>query len=108
MKHSKLSLIAALVAGFAATLGGSALADVPLASDFAPTNSVAPAANYTIVVTNVVTAASNAVGCAQIVRDGEYTSKEDVAAYVRQFKGALPRNFITKGAARALCPAAPP
>ena len=39
---------------------------------------------------------------AEVVRDGEYTSKEDVAAYVRQFKGALPRNFITKGAARAL------
>ena len=73
MKHSKLSLIAALVAGFAATLGGSALADVPLASDFASTNSVAPAANYTIVVTNVAASASNAIVRAQIVRDGGQT-----------------------------------
>ncbi len=102
MKHGKLSLIAALVAGFAATFGGSALADAPLASGVASTNSVAPAANYTIVVTNVATAASNAFTRVQIARDGEYTSKEDVAAYIRQFKGALPRNFITKGAARAL------
>ena len=30
MKHGKLSLVAALVAGFAATFGGSALADAPL------------------------------------------------------------------------------
>ena len=102
MKHSKLSLIAALVAGFAATFGGNALADALLAPDFASTNSIAPAANYTIVVTNAVAAATNAAVHAQIVRDGEYTSKEDVAAYVRQFKGALPRNYITKGAARAL------
>ena len=38
----------------------------------------------------------------KIVRDGEYNSKEDVSSYIRQFKGALPRNFITKSAARAL------
>ena len=102
MKHGKLSLIAALVAGFAATFGGSAFADAPLASGLASTNSVAPATNYTIVVTNVAATATNAVNRAQIVRDGEYTSKDDVAAYIRQFRGALPRNFITKGAARAL------
>ena len=41
-------------------------------------------------------------GQAKIVQDGEYNSKEDVAAYIRQFKGALPRNFITKSATRAL------
>ena len=41
-------------------------------------------------------------GQTKVVREGEYNSKEDVAAYIRQFKGALPRNFITKGAARAL------
>ena len=102
MKHGKLSLIVALVAGFAATFGGSAFADAPLASGLASTNSVAPATNYTIVVTNVAATATNAVNRAQIVRDGEYTSKDDVAAYIRQFRGALPRNFITKGAARAL------
>lgn len=39
---------------------------------------------------------------AKIVREGEYNSKDDVAAYIRQFEGALPRNFITKSAARAL------
>jgi hypothetical protein len=37
----------------------------------------------------------------EVVRDGEYTSKDDVARYIRQF-GTLPRNFITKAAARAL------
>ena len=41
-------------------------------------------------------------GQTKIVKDGEYNSKEDVAAYIRLFKGALPRNFITKSAARAL------
>ena len=102
MKHGRLSLIAALVAGIAATFGGSALADAPLASGLAPANSVAPAAASAVAATNAVAAATNAVVRAQVVRDGEYTSKEDVAAYVRQFKGALPRNFITKGAARAL------
>lgn len=43
-----------------------------------------------------------ASGQAKIVRDGEYNSKEDVASYIRQFRGALPRNFITKKEARAL------
>ncbi len=38
----------------------------------------------------------------EIVKDGEYTSKEAVAAYVRKFSGALPKNFITKRQARAL------
>ncbi len=38
----------------------------------------------------------------EIVRDGEYTSKNDVAAYVRKFGGALPKNYITKRQARAL------
>jgi len=38
----------------------------------------------------------------EIARDGEYTSKEDVAAYVRKFSGALPKNFITKNRAREL------
>ena len=37
----------------------------------------------------------------EVVRDGEYTSRDDVARYIRQF-GTLPRNFITKAAARAL------
>ena len=43
-----------------------------------------------------------AAGQTKIVRDGEYNSKEDVSSYIRQFKGALPRNFITKSEARAL------
>ena len=37
----------------------------------------------------------------EVVRDGEYTSKDDVARYIQQF-GSLPRNFITKSQARAL------
>ena len=37
----------------------------------------------------------------EVVREGEYTSKDDVARYIKQF-GALPRNFITKSQARAL------
>ena len=37
----------------------------------------------------------------EVMRDGEYTSKDDVARYIKQF-GALPRNFITKSQARAL------
>ena len=36
-----------------------------------------------------------------VVRDGEYTSKDDVARYIKQF-GTLPRNFISKSQARAL------
>jgi len=43
-----------------------------------------------------------AAGQTKIVRDGEYNSKEDVSSYIRQFKGALPRNFITKSEAREL------
>ena len=39
---------------------------------------------------------------AAVVKDGEYTSKDDVAQYIRTYKGALPRNFITKKEARAL------
>ncbi len=37
-----------------------------------------------------------------IVKDGEYTSRDDVAAYIRKFKGELPKNYITKREARAL------
>ena len=36
-----------------------------------------------------------------IDRDGEYTSKLQVAAYIQKF-GRLPKNFITKAEARAL------
>lgn len=38
----------------------------------------------------------------QIRKDGEYNSWPEVAAYIRKYKGALPRNFITKSQARAL------
>ena len=37
----------------------------------------------------------------EVAQDGEYTSKDDVARYIKQF-GTLPRNFITKSQARAL------
>lgn len=52
--------------------------------------------------TNVAQATTSAVARVQIARDGEYTSKDDVALYIRTYKGTLPRNFITKSAARAL------
>ena len=42
-----------------------------------------------------------AAATGEVARDGEYTSKDDVARYIKQF-GALPRNFITKSQARAL------
>ena len=88
MKLNKLSLLAAAVAGLATAFCGGAPAYSPHRAGIAATNSVV--------------AATNAVAHAQIVRDGEYTSKEDVAAYIRLYNGALPRNFITKSAARAL------
>ena len=37
-----------------------------------------------------------------IVQDGEYYDKERVAAYIRKFKGKLPKNYITKARARSL------
>ena len=47
-------------------------------------------------------AAPAAAGQVQVVKDGEYTGRDEVAAYVRTFGGALPRNFITKKKAREL------
>ena len=91
MRGKWISLAAAIAAGLAATFGWGA----PSAETLAATNAVARAPK-------IVVSTTNAAVRAQVVRDGEYTSKDDVAAYVRQFKGALPRNFITKGAARAL------
>ena len=38
----------------------------------------------------------------EIVRDGEYNSKDEVAQYIRKFNGALPKNYITKAEARKL------
>lgn len=37
-----------------------------------------------------------------VVKDGEYTGKDEVAAYIRKFSGALPKNYITKRQAREL------
>ena len=36
-----------------------------------------------------------------VVRDGEYTSKQEVAQFIKQF-GCLPKNYITKSQARSL------
>ena len=71
-----------------------------LAVGFAASGS--PVSTNAVVATSVASATNNAPAVSRIVRDGEYTSRDDVAAYVRMFKGALPRNFITKNAARAL------
>ena len=54
------------------------------------------------VKTSVTPAPVRAAASAGVVKDGEYTSKDDVALYIRTYKGALPRNFITKKEARAL------
>ena len=40
--------------------------------------------------------APTASDAAEVVRDGEYCSKGEVAAYIRMFGGALPKNYITK------------
>ncbi len=37
-----------------------------------------------------------------IDKDGEYYDKAHVAAYIRKFKGKLPKNYITKSRARSL------
>jgi len=42
-----------------------------------------------------------AVPSVNVVKDGTYTSKDEVAAYIYKF-GGLPRNFITKKDALAL------
>ena len=38
----------------------------------------------------------------EVVRDGEYCSKGEVAEYIRRFGGTLPKNYITKAQARAM------
>lgn len=48
------------------------------------------------------TKTASAATAAEVVRDGEYCSKGEVAAYIRRFGGALPKNYITKAQARAL------
>ena len=53
-------------------------------------------------VQSVSAAPAIVAGQAKVVKDGEYDSREEVSAYIRQFNGALPRNFITKSEARAL------
>ena len=67
-------------------------------------------AGLTIVISSIARPAKTSVApppvraaaSAGVVKDGEYTSKDDVALYIRTYKGALPRNFITKKEARAL------
>ena len=55
-----------------------------------------PSAVSKVRIQSVSTTPTIAAGQTKIVRDGEYNSKEDVSSYMRQFKGVLPRNFITK------------
>ena len=49
-----------------------------------------------------VKTAPAATAAAEVAQDGEYCSKDEVAAYIRRFGGALPKNYITKTQARAL------
>lgn len=50
---------------------------------------------------DVARAATNAVNTVSVVADGEYTSRDQVAQYLRKFR-RLPKNFITKAEARRL------
>ena len=85
MKKIKLLLgVAALATGFALSTAGARPSP---AATGAGGRLAAPSAAATVV---------------DVVKDGEYTSKETVAAYVRKFSGELPKNFITKRQARAL------
>ena len=83
MKKTKAMLSAAMIAVGAALCAGWG---------FGPAAKVAPAAKAVPTVS----------AAAEVVRDGEYCSKGEVAAYIRRFGGALPKNFITKSKARAL------
>ena len=83
MRRRAVSWALAAVAGLAIAFSSAARAPKITVSP-APTNAVAAAVGATI------------------AKDGEYTSKDEVAQYIRKFKGALPRNFITKREARAL------
>ncbi len=48
-----------------------------------------------------ISQASESAGTDRINENGEYTSKEDVALYIRTY-GKLPKNFITKSQAESL------
>ena len=83
MKKTKAMLSAAMIAVGAVLCAGRG---------FGPAAKVASAAKAVPTVS----------AAAEVVRDGEYCSKGEVAAYIRRFGGALPKNFITKSKARAL------
>ena len=102
MKRRFISWALAAITGLAVAFS-SAADPIKIVVTPAPTNSVAASAAFpTSAVPAQVSASTSTVARVQIARDGEYTSKEDVALYIRTYKGALPRNFITKNAARAL------
>ena len=77
MKKTMAMLSAAMIAVGAALCAGWGCGP---AAKAAPTTKTAPAAT----------------AAAEVVRDGEYCSKGEVAAYIRRFGGALPKNYITK------------
>jgi len=83
MKKTMAMLSAAMIAVGAMLCAGWGCGP---AAKAAPTTKTAPAAS----------------AAAEVVRDGEYCSKGEVAAYIRRFGGALPKNYITKTPARAL------
>ena len=83
MKKTKAMLSAAMIAVGAALCAGWG---------FGPAAKAEPSVK-------TVPAATAAAGVAQ---DGEYCTKDEVAAYIRRFGGALPKNYITKTQARAL------
>ena len=91
-KHSNMNRTRTKIGRKAVSWTLAAFAGLTLAFSVAARSARAP----------VTPAPTRAAASAAVVKDGEYTSRDDVALYIRTYKGALPRNFITKREARAL------
>lgn len=89
MKKRRISLLLTLV--FALALGACGTRNLPADVDSESVSSQS-------VVQNEVASAQHSEA---IDRDGEYTSRDDVALYIYTYS-CLPRNFITKNEARDL------
>ena len=90
-----------VVEASAGELTAVAAPPAPVAGAGASAASPAPASRQSADVKRARSAPGGAA-VQEIRRDGEYDGKDEVAAYVRKFNGALPRNFITKNQAREL------
>lgn len=105
MKKTLLCLVCLLLAFglLCGCAGEEMLADIALDTLEALDSGAAAdagAAGLNAAGAGVASDASDA-GTGELPREGEYTSKEDVALYIHLY-GELPANFITKKAAQAL------